>query len=201
MSTIIKADTLKAGLAELTGAFFLTLAALLSGTPYAVALTLAAFVYAIGNISGCHINPAVTVGLVAARRLPILTGLLYVYAQVMGALLARVVAPYAGALPAQYHAASPVGEMLGAGFLILTVVAVSDKYVPKAGSGIAIGAALAAGLVTSGGILNPAVAVAMGLAFSPATWATLLSGVGFALLWRCIAPKDAPKPEAAPAQG
>jgi len=35
-------------------------AALLSGTPYAVGLTLAAFVYAIGDVSGSHINPAVT---------------------------------------------------------------------------------------------------------------------------------------------
>jgi len=44
---------------------------------------------------------------------------------------------------------------------VLTVVAVYEKNVPKAGSGVAIGAALAAGLLTTKGILNPAVAIAM----------------------------------------
>jgi hypothetical protein len=37
-------------MAELVGTFFLTLAAMIAGTPYAVGLTLAAFVYAIGTI-------------------------------------------------------------------------------------------------------------------------------------------------------
>ena len=54
---------------------------------------------------------------------------------------------------------------------MLTVVAVSDKYVPRAGTGLAIGAALAAGLVTSKGIINPAIAIAMGQALTPGTWA------------------------------
>src|ERR671923_156140 len=67
MGTMIRkfltVDTLKAGMAELVGTFFLTLAALIAGTPYAVALTLAAFVYAIGTISGCIINPAIAVAM------------------------------------------------------------------------------------------------------------------------------------------
>src|ERR671923_392069 len=96
MGTMIRkfltVDTLKAGLAELVGTFFLTLAAMIAGTPFAVGLTLAAFVYAIGTISGCNINPGVTVGLMAGRRLPIVQGILYLIAQVAGALLAREVA-------------------------------------------------------------------------------------------------------------
>ena len=73
---------------------------------------------------------------------------------------------------------------------MLTVVAVSDKYVPQAGSGIAIGAALAAGLVTSKGIINPAIAIAMGQALTPGTWAPLVSAVVFTILYVLIAPKD-----------
>jgi aquaporin Z len=155
-------NTLKAGLAELVGTFFLALAAMIAGTPYAVGLTLAAFVYAIGTISGCNINPGVTVGLMAGRRLPIVQGILYLIAQVAGALLAREAAVLTvGRLPT-YHAGGPWAEGFGFAFLMLTVVAVSDKYVPRAGTGLAIGAALAAGLATSKGIINPAIAIAGG---------------------------------------
>jgi len=168
----------------------LTLAALLGGTPYAVALTLTACVYALGPLSGCHLNPAVTVALVAARRLPARRGALYVLAQGGGALLARLVAGQAGAgrLAAQYHVAPAALEFVGCGILILTVLAVARRAVPEGTAGVAIGAALAAGLLTSRGVLNPAVALAMGLALTPATWATLLSGVAGAGLVRAMQP-------------
>lgn len=180
-------------LAELLGTFFLTLAALLAGTPYAVGLTLAAFVYAIGGISGCNLNPAVTLGLVAARRLPVAKGALYVFAQLAGALVAAFTSFLVGNPLPNYESATIAGEFFGFGFLILTVMAVSDKYVPTSGSGIAIGAALAAGLLTTNGILNPAVAIAMSETLSPATWATLLSGIVFALLFALIAPGEQAK--------
>ena len=194
-------NSLKAAMAELVGTFFLTLAALIAGTPYAVALTLAAFVYAIGSISGCNINPGVTVGLVAGRRLPVVAGILYLIAQVAGALLARVVAVLTvGALPA-YHAGGPWAEGFGFAFLMLTVVAVSDKYVPRAGTGLAIGAALAAGLLTSKGIINPAIAVAMGQALTPGTWAPLVSAVVFTVLFTLIEPKGGAQEQGTGANG
>lgn len=193
MGELFARDTWKAVLAELVGTLFLTLAALLAGTPYAVALTLVALVYAIGGISGCHVNPAVTVGLVAIRRLPPLTGVLYILAQLAGALIAAFASQVIGEPLADYRAANAFAEFFGFGFLILTVVAVSDNYVPQAGSGIAIGAALAAGLVTSQGILNPAVAIAMSETRSAATWATVASGVVFAALFLLVAPKDGAK--------
>jgi aquaporin Z len=186
-------NSLKAGMAELVGTFFLTLAAMIAGTPYAVGLTLAAFVYAIGNISGCNINPGVTVGLMAGRRLPIVQGLLYLVAQVAGALLAREVALLAVPALPTYHAGGPWAEGFGFAFLMLTVVAVSDKYVPRAGSGLAIGAALAAGLLTSKGIINPAIAVAMGQALTPGTWAPLVSAVVFTIVFTLIEPKGGPQ--------
>ena len=194
-------NTLKAGMAELVGTFFLTLAALIAVTPYPVALTLAAFVYAIGTISGCNINPGVTVGLMAGRRLPIVQGILYLVAQVAGALLAREVAVLALGVHRTYHAAGPWAEGFGFAFLMLTVVAVSDKYVPRAGTGLAIGAALAAGLLTSNGIINPAIAVAMGQALTPGTWAPLVSAVVFTVLFMLVEPKGGPQEQGAGASG
>ena len=177
-----KAATYQAVLAELVGTGLLTLAALLAGTPYAVALILAALVYGLGPISGAKLNPAVTLGLLIARRQPMVKGVLYLVAQVAGALLAAKVAPSIGDL-GSYSAGRPVGEFVGGGLLVLTVVAVSDKWVPKAGGGVAIGAALGAGLLLSNGVLNPAVALAMGLGHSPALWAAALGGVAFAALF------------------
>jgi aquaporin Z len=197
MGTMIRkyltVDTFKAGLAELVGTFFLALAALISGTPYAVGLTLAAFVYAIGSISGCNINPGVTVGLMVGRRLPIVVGILYLIAQVVGALLARGASVLVtGGLP-HLRAGGPWAEGFGFAFLMLTVVAVSDKYVPRAGTGLAIGAGLAAGLLTSKGIINPAIAIGAGQTFTPGTWAPLLSGAVFTIVYTLVEPKVRPQ--------
>ena len=186
MGDLFTLKTLRAGLAELVGTFFLALAALATPAPYtavAVGLTLAAFVYAIGDVSGCNVNPAVTLGLVVTRRLPVLVGVLYVAVQLAGAVLARALAPAVLARPLPRDAAaSAAGEFVGVGFLVLTVLAVSTKFVPKSGSGVAIGAALLAGLLTTRGVLNPAIALAMGLGVSAALWAPLASALVFAPL-------------------
>ena len=191
-------DGARAALAEALGTCFLTLAALTGHTPVAVALALAAFVYALSDISGCHLNPAVTLGLASARRLPVRTALLYIVAQLLGALLARLLAPQVAPLAAHYAPGTAVGEFLGFGFLMLTVIAVSDKYVPRSGSGVAIGAALLAGLLVSGGIVNPAIAVAVGQGLSPAGWAPLLAGLAFTRLFLLVAPRQ--QPNATPVQ-
>jgi len=192
MGDLRKRTTWQAALAELVGTFFLALAALLAPTPYtalAVGLTLAAFVYALGDISGCNVNPAVTLALVVTRRLPPVVGVLYPAAQLAGAALARLLAP----LP-PYAAAPPAGEVLGVGFLVLTVLAVSTKFVPKSGSGIAIGAALLAGLLTTRGVLNPAIALAMGLGGTPALWAPLAGALVFGPLALLYLPSGDTKP-------
>jgi aquaporin Z len=185
-----KAGTYQAVLAELVGTGLLTLAALLAGTPYAVALILAALVYGLGPISGAQLNPAVTLGLLVARRQPVVKGVLYLIAQVAGALLAAKVAPAIGDVAGGAAAGRPVGEFVGAGLLVLTVAAVSDKWVPKAGGGVAIGAALGAGLLVTNGVLNPAVALAMGLGRTPALWAAALGGIAFAALFDLLSAKQ-----------
>jgi len=58
------------------------------GVSLAFGLTVLTMAYAIGHISGCHLNPAVSVGLVAGRRFPASELPAYIVAQVFGAVIA-----------------------------------------------------------------------------------------------------------------
>ncbi len=60
----------------------------LLGVSLAFGLTLLTMAYAIGHISGCHLNPAVTVGLAAGGRFPVREIVPYILAQVVGAVAA-----------------------------------------------------------------------------------------------------------------
>jgi len=60
----------------------------LLGVSAAFGLTVVTMAYAIGHISGCHLNPAVTVGLAAGGRFPKQDILPYVVSQVIGAIIA-----------------------------------------------------------------------------------------------------------------
>ena len=90
-------------LAEAIGTFWLTFAgcgsAVLAaafpalgigwvGVALAFGLSLLTMAYAIGHISGCHINPAVTIGLAAGQRFPIAEIPPYAAAQIIGAIIA-----------------------------------------------------------------------------------------------------------------
>ncbi len=61
------------------------------GVALAFGLTLLTMAYAIGHISGCHLNPAVSIGLAVAKRFPASELLPYIVAQVAGAILASSV--------------------------------------------------------------------------------------------------------------
>jgi len=63
----------------------------LVGVSLAFGLSVVTMAYAIGHISGCHLNPAVTVGLAAGGRFPAGQILPYVIAQVVGAIIAAAV--------------------------------------------------------------------------------------------------------------
>ncbi|QFU15684.1 aquaporin Z [Microvirga thermotolerans] len=63
----------------------------LLGVALAFGLTVLTMAYAIGHVSGCHLNPAVTVGLAAGGRFPARDILPYVVAQVTGAIVAAAV--------------------------------------------------------------------------------------------------------------
>ncbi|WP_133485027.1 aquaporin [Aliiroseovarius marinus] len=58
----------------------------LTGISFAFGLALIGMAYGIGNVSGCHINPAVTIGAVIAGRLPSSKALTYILSQLAGAV-------------------------------------------------------------------------------------------------------------------
>src|SRR6476619_3713337 len=60
----------------------------LHGVSLAFGLTVLTMAYALGHISGCHLNPAVSAGLAVARRFPASEVPAYVIGQVLGAILA-----------------------------------------------------------------------------------------------------------------
>src|SRR6202035_2064434 len=66
--------------------FGLSFAAGVAATALAFGLVLIALVYAIGPISGCHINPAVTMGFITSGRMKLTEGVAFMVAQVVGAI-------------------------------------------------------------------------------------------------------------------
>jgi len=59
----------------------------LLGISFAFGLSVVAMAYAIGHISGCHINPAISIAMVAAGRMKMGEAVRYVIAQILGAII------------------------------------------------------------------------------------------------------------------
>src|ERR1700753_1779618 len=62
-----------------------------AGVAFAFGLSLLAMIYVIGPISGCHVNPAVTLGVLLARKIHSKDAVGYVIAQIVGAIAASAV--------------------------------------------------------------------------------------------------------------
>ncbi len=93
-------DTTQKGAAELIGTFLLTFiggAAIINGqagligVALAHGLTVALVISSLGHISGAHINPAVTVGFLVTKKMEMKEGVVYIIAQMAGAVLAALV--------------------------------------------------------------------------------------------------------------
>jgi len=102
------------------------------GVAFAFGLTLLTMAFAIGHISGCHINPAVTAGLVAGKRFPASEFLPYVIAQVLGGI--------AGAGVLYVIASGKAGFDVSAGFA-------SNGYADHSPGGYSLAACLVAEIV------------------------------------------------------
>src|SRR6476659_2697709 len=147
----------------------------LSTISFAFAFAIFAAVYSVGHISGCHINPAVTISLLATRKIDGRTAGGYIVAQVIGAFLGASLTliilqgndPAAlglGAVSVNDKAGLAVGfaaEVIGTAILVFTVfgVAVSGKA-PSGFAGLIIGFIVYGIIILVGPItgasLNPA---------------------------------------------
>jgi aquaporin Z len=83
----------------------------LLGISFAFGLSVVAMAYAIGHISGCHINPAISIGMVVAGRMKASEAALYIVAQVLGAILgAGILLLIASGKPEYNLAANGLGQ-------------------------------------------------------------------------------------------
>jgi aquaporin Z len=134
------------------------------GVAFAFGLSLLVMAYAVGPISGCHINPAVTFGLLIQRRIRIDEAVRYWVAQIIGAIAAAALllvivkaraagydtsAEGLGANGFGSHAsgdypwgAAFVIEIVLTAFLVFTVLAATDRLAEVAFAGIPIGLVL-----------------------------------------------------------
>ena len=134
----------------------------LLGVSLAFGLTVLTMAYAIGHISGCHLNPAVSFGLWAGKRFPAKDLLPYIIAQVAGGIVAAgllyLIATgkagfdissglasngYAEHSPGGYSlAAALVAELVLTFMFVFIIMGATDERAPKGLAPIAIGLAL-----------------------------------------------------------
>jgi aquaporin Z len=170
-------DQMRKYVAEAIGTFWLTFAGCgsaviaagfpqvgigLLGVSLAFGLTVVTMAYSIGHVSGCHLNPAVTIGLAAGGRFPRGQIAPYVIAQVVGAIVAAAVlyliasgAPgfdlakgfasngYAGHSPGRYSlGAAFLAEFLMTAMFLFVIMGATHGKAPVGFAPLAIGLAL-----------------------------------------------------------
>jgi len=150
------------------------------GIAFAFGIALLTMVYAIGGISGCHINPAVTISMLVAGKISVKDTVFYVISQCIGAIIgAGLLYEIAKGNPSYrlsyglgqngYGSASPAGFPLAAVFLAETVLTfvflivihgATSERAPKGFAGLAIGLSLTmihlVGIPIDGTSVNPA---------------------------------------------
>src|SRR4030043_679632 len=201
-------------IAELVGAFILVLVgcgtAVFSGLniegvvriSFAFGLPLLAMVYVIGGISGCHINPAVTISMLALGKIKAKDAALYIAAQCIGAIAAAAEIYAIGIGSTQYSLAaaglgangygdaSPAGFSMTSAFIaellltfmfVLVVHGSTSEKAPKGFAGVSIGLSLVfvhlLGIPITGTSVNPA------RSLGPALVSVLAGSTALSQLW------------------
>jgi aquaporin Z len=129
------------------------------GIAFAFGLAVLAMVYAIGSVSGCHINPAITISMLVARKIGAKDAVFYIVMQCIGAILGAgilygimlgnpaysVVVDGLGAnMYSAYSLASAfIAELVFTFIFVLVVHGSTHERVPKGFAGLAIGLTLA----------------------------------------------------------
>ena len=171
----------------------------LLGVALCFGLTLMILVYSIGPVSGCHVNPAITLLLTSIRRISRHDALYYIGAQIGGAVLAglllRLIAigqpsivlnadlvatGYGLHSPSQYDLMSCfLIETIVTTILLFLVIVLTHSYFPRACQGIVMGAALFVLICVAAPITNASLNIARSMG------AVVLYGSGWAFqeLW------------------
>lgn len=174
----------------------------LTGISFAFGLALIGMAYSIGAVSGCHINPAVFLGMVAAGRMTLPEAIQYIIAQVAGAVVAALVLMIIASGKADYSVATNglgqngwgagyLGEyFMGAAFMfevvatflfMVVILGATSASAPAGFAGLAIGLALVVihlvGINVTGVSVNPARSVGPAL---------FVGGTALAQLWLFI---------------
>jgi aquaporin Z len=149
------------------------------GIAFAFGLSIVAMAYGIGPISGCHVNPAVSFGVLVAGRMTMSDFVSYVIAQVLGAIAGAIVlyvilsgkaAGWTGGLGqngwgtgylGQYNLLSAfIFEVVATFIFLVCILGVTQKGSPAEFAGLAIGLTLVAihivGINVTGVSVNPA---------------------------------------------
>ena len=169
------------------------------GIALAFGLAVLVMIYAIGNISGCHINPAITVSMLVAGKIKAKDALAYIIAQCVGAVIASaIVLIIARGLPTYsiaanglgqngYDAQSPAGysllsaliaEIVLTALFLFVIFGSTSKNAPQGFAGVSIGLSLTlihlVGIPITGTSVNPA------RSLGPAVF---VQGAALAQLW------------------
>jgi aquaporin Z len=148
------------------------------GVALAFGLVLVFGAYAFGPVSGCHVNPAVTIGMLLSKRMDVAVGGLYIVVQFLGGVVGAFllwlmveqfdVVDQTGALGSNGYGANAGINLTGAlvvetvltTIFVLAVLLLTDKVSDPALAGVGIGATLAAvhliGVGLTGTSVNPA---------------------------------------------
>ncbi|WP_306523428.1 aquaporin Z [Rheinheimera sp.] len=167
----------------------------LLGVSLAFGLTVVTMAYAIGHISGCHLNPAVSIGLWAGGRFPAKELLPYIISQVLGGLAAGAVLyliasgkagfelsagfaanGYAEHSPGQYSLlAALVCEVVMTMMFLVVILGSTDKRAPQGMAPLAIGLCLTLIHLISIPVTNTSVnpARSTGVALFVGDWAVM----------------------------